>query len=482
MKCVDNMKALAERGHAGQFRKDGKTPYVEHLRAVAALLGKWGVSDGGTLAIAWGHDLLEDTDVPKADILRAGGKARGAAILAGIEALTRDKAAWPDKKEWLKHVARTAPPAALLVKAADRICNTRDFLALGDPAKARDYLAQGAPVFALAPEGEKIAAEVKALQEAIDSAAADIASVALEYNGYAIKTVLFPKEECMACCDAAAEKTFRLNRNRYFLRSSLFGFQRYFGKWGGEWVPEWHRQYSIYYFVFLQSYRVHLPRCAQVFRFSDHPIVPDNVREKVAAKIRNLFIQSLPDRTPVENIPGMAKNGFDKHYVENLLLPEKDREPFVLALSYDARLIADGGSDVEIGLNRGVDPPDERTLRFVIETMQTALEKSEYSLDESENGMVFNLLAVELLRKPCLMDSVTLQYAHFMLLYLHLYRTRIPSFVRIEPHATRWESIPFETKETIAAKYRRILAEFREKESKRDYEQAYGEQPEWGRT
>ena len=172
MKCVENMKALAERGHAGQFRKDGKTPYVEHPRAVAALLAKWGVADGATLAIAWGHDLLEDTDVSEAEIRRAAGPRHAAAVLAGIKALTRDRAAWPDKKEWLKHVARTAAPAALLVKAADRICNARDFLALGDPAKARDYLAQGAPVFALAPEGETIAKELEALRAEIDAAAA----------------------------------------------------------------------------------------------------------------------------------------------------------------------------------------------------------------------------------------------------------------------------------------------------------------------
>ena len=172
MKCVENMKALAERGHAGQLRKDGRTPYIEHPRAVAALLAKWGVADGATLAIAWGHDLLEDTDVSEAEIRRAAGSRHAAAVLAGIKALTRDRAAWPDKKEWLKHVARTAPPAALLVKAADRISNTRDFLALGDPGKARDYLAQGAPVFALAPEGETIARELEALRAQIDAAAA----------------------------------------------------------------------------------------------------------------------------------------------------------------------------------------------------------------------------------------------------------------------------------------------------------------------
>ena len=172
MKCVDNMKALAERGHEGQLRKDGATPYVEHPGAVVALLGKWGVTDGATLAIAWGHDLLEDTDVPEADIRRAAGPRHAAAILAGIKALTRDKAAWPDKGDWLKHVARTAPAAALLVKAADRICNTRDFLAMGDAGKARDYLAQAAPVFALAPEGETIAKELEALRAEIDAAAA----------------------------------------------------------------------------------------------------------------------------------------------------------------------------------------------------------------------------------------------------------------------------------------------------------------------
>ena len=150
MKCVENMKALAERGHAGQLRKDGRTPYVEHPRAVVALLRSWGVADAETLAVAWGHDLLEDTDVSEAEIRRAAGPRHAAAVLAGIKALTRDRAAWPDKKEWLKHVARTAPPAALLVKAADRISNTRDFVPLSGAARARSYLADASAIFAAA--------------------------------------------------------------------------------------------------------------------------------------------------------------------------------------------------------------------------------------------------------------------------------------------------------------------------------------------
>ena len=478
MKCVENMKALAERGHVGQFRKDGKTPYVEHPRAVAALLAKWGVADGVTLAIAWGHDLLEDTDVSEADIRRAAGPRHGAEVLAGIKALTRDPAAWPDKKEWLKHVARTAPPAALLVKAADRICNTRDFLALGDPGKARDYLAQGAPVFALAPESDKLAAEVKNLQGEIDATAADIDSIALEYDGYAIKTILFPKEKYMACCDAAAEKTFRLNQNRYYLRSSLFGYQRYFGKWGGERVPEWDRQYSIYYFVFLQSYRVRLPRCVQELHAFRNPIVPDAIKEKVASDIRNRFLQSFSVDNDEEDISSIVRCGFDKDHIGNLSMPETECEPFHLALAYNARLIADGGAGVEISCYHGrTDQPwyYEKALQFASDELRTVFEKAEYSLDESENGMCFNLLAIDLLRNQHLMETINRKYAHFMFLYLHLYRTHIPSFVRVEPHASRWESIPFDKKESLAAKYRRFLAIHREKASKRAFNQKSGQ-------
>ena len=150
MKCVENMKALAERGHEGQVRKDGKTPYAEHPRAVAALLAKWGVDDAATLAVAWGHDLLEDTDVAEADILEAAGPRHGAEVLARIRMLTRDKAVWPVKRDWLRALAETADERALLVKCADRICNTRDFVPLSGAARARSYLADASAIFAAA--------------------------------------------------------------------------------------------------------------------------------------------------------------------------------------------------------------------------------------------------------------------------------------------------------------------------------------------
>ena len=182
--------------------------------------------------------------------------------------------------------------------------------------------------------------------------------IELEYDGYAIRDIMFPNEECMACCDRAAEKTFRLNKNRYFLRSQLFGFQRWFGKWGGERTPQWDRSYSIYYFVLLQSYRVRLPYCLQMNRHWSNPIVPDETRERIAAEVRNKFLKSLPECAEVDNIQEMVKCGFDKSYAANQTIPTSGGEPFILARAYNARLIADGGSGVEISCYYGSDDPD----------------------------------------------------------------------------------------------------------------------------
>lgn len=50
---------LARQWHHGQMRKDGKTPYITHPEAVAAAVeGDW------EKAVAWMHDLLEDTKMP----------------------------------------------------------------------------------------------------------------------------------------------------------------------------------------------------------------------------------------------------------------------------------------------------------------------------------------------------------------------------------------------------------------------------------
>lgn len=127
---------LAEKYHAGQFRKGpGNVPYIVHPQAVAQTLLAWGEpEDSPAVAVAWGHDLLEDTTVSEAEIRDAADEW----VLKSIEILTRPRE--EDKGKYLRYVAESGDREAMLVKVADRICNTRDFVKLEGKLYAFQYL------------------------------------------------------------------------------------------------------------------------------------------------------------------------------------------------------------------------------------------------------------------------------------------------------------------------------------------------------
>lgn len=59
---IEQVIDIATKAHAGQFRRDGKTPYILHVSRVAKT-----VEDAGcginAIATAWLHDVLEDADM-----------------------------------------------------------------------------------------------------------------------------------------------------------------------------------------------------------------------------------------------------------------------------------------------------------------------------------------------------------------------------------------------------------------------------------
>ena len=87
MNVVETMQALADEWHYGVERKGkGHVPYIEHPCAVVAQLKAWGMTEGANpvpLAVAWGHDLVEDTRVPAIAILNAAGE-HGREVFDGI--------------------------------------------------------------------------------------------------------------------------------------------------------------------------------------------------------------------------------------------------------------------------------------------------------------------------------------------------------------------------------------------------------------
>ena len=143
---IRKMMELARKWHAGQFRNapDGEIPppYIVHPEAVAKNLLDWGEPENSeAVAIAWGHDLLEDTKISGEEILAASN----AEVLEGIRFLTRPKDI--DKHLYLQKVAHRGSRDMILVKLSDRIQNSRDFVKSEGVLRAFRYLHDADCVF-----------------------------------------------------------------------------------------------------------------------------------------------------------------------------------------------------------------------------------------------------------------------------------------------------------------------------------------------
>lgn len=115
---------FADWKHRHQFRRDGVTPYVEHPRAVVAILrDEFGVTDVDTLAAGMLHDTIEDTATDYDEVAERFGR-RVADLVA---TLTKDKRLPESRREreYFAQLAR-APLAARLCKVADSLHNLRD--------------------------------------------------------------------------------------------------------------------------------------------------------------------------------------------------------------------------------------------------------------------------------------------------------------------------------------------------------------------
>jgi hypothetical protein len=130
----DKSLELAEKYHSGQQRKDSKTPYVVHPKAVTKLLSDWGIDDDELLAAGFAHDLLEDTKAKESDIEKHLGKN----TLNIVKEVTKKKG--EDKQKWIDSLSENATDRAIILKVADRIDNTKDFLNSGRIDKAYEYL------------------------------------------------------------------------------------------------------------------------------------------------------------------------------------------------------------------------------------------------------------------------------------------------------------------------------------------------------
>lgn len=127
--------------HSGQYRNDKKTLYVCHCFDVVLMLKEWGLDSGEMLSAAMLHDTLEDTDTTYSELRDAFGDDVANMVVTlsfksseGQSKRERIKS----KQEWLDYLA-TESLAIRLIKAADRVCDTLDFIRDGKSEYAKKY-------------------------------------------------------------------------------------------------------------------------------------------------------------------------------------------------------------------------------------------------------------------------------------------------------------------------------------------------------
>lgn len=138
---LDQAIATAVKCHARQLRKHAiagvRVPYIVHPMEVMKTVWLWGAGEPAVLAAAVLHDVLEDSDITPAQLTARFGSE----ITDLVRELTHDPRAI-DKKAYLERFATSSVPA-LVIKLADRCCNTRDYMA-ANPQRAERYFTKAA--------------------------------------------------------------------------------------------------------------------------------------------------------------------------------------------------------------------------------------------------------------------------------------------------------------------------------------------------
>lgn len=111
---VEKAKKFAILAHKEQLRKDGKTPYIEHPKAVVNLLKRIGLTNENILASAWLHDVIEDCGISKETLK----KEFNSEVSRIVSALTRDTT----RKRYLERI-KNSDYSVQIIKLADTINN-----------------------------------------------------------------------------------------------------------------------------------------------------------------------------------------------------------------------------------------------------------------------------------------------------------------------------------------------------------------------
>ena len=136
---------FANKVHDGQVRKDVPIPYIVHPLSVVRLLAQCEIDNPDILIAAALHDVIEDTNTTADDLLDMFSET---AVNYVVElTMPDDIIGSAAKTEYLEDFSLSASQGAVIIKAADRICNVEDYHYSGKLGYAQKYALQAVTVF-----------------------------------------------------------------------------------------------------------------------------------------------------------------------------------------------------------------------------------------------------------------------------------------------------------------------------------------------
>ena len=147
---------FAYRAHRGQFRKGSGLPFIVHPLAVLSQISEWGITNLVIWKAAICHDVREDCPKVTFDHL-CGVIGEEAARIVEELSFFPDRSlpiAIPEQKAQYMNTFGDKSVPALVIKWADRICNTFDFLSV-DPEYAKVYWRKASKLFEAVMEREQ---------------------------------------------------------------------------------------------------------------------------------------------------------------------------------------------------------------------------------------------------------------------------------------------------------------------------------------
>ena len=116
-------KKFAQEKYKNQKRKDGVTPYSDHLEGVVNRLKNLGVIDKEVLCAAWLHDIIENTDVTFDQINERFGREVAVIVLS----LSKDQnISKKDRETQYINQLKDASFQTKIIKLCDISANLKD--------------------------------------------------------------------------------------------------------------------------------------------------------------------------------------------------------------------------------------------------------------------------------------------------------------------------------------------------------------------